>query len=57
MPSALSDLLCIDRQKTALERNTRQFLLGLPANNALLWGAKGTGKSSLVKELLHDYAE
>jgi hypothetical protein len=53
----LCDLLCIDRQKTALERNTRQFLQGLPANNALLWGAKGTGKSSLVKALLHDYAE
>ncbi|WP_050738196.1 ATP-binding protein [Methylococcus capsulatus] len=53
----LCDLLCIDRQKTALERNTRQFLKGLPANNALLWGPKGTGKSSLVKALLHDYAE
>lgn len=53
----LCDLLCIDRQKAALERNTRQFLQGLPANNALLWGSKGTGKSSLVKALLHDYAE
>ncbi|QJD30214.1 ATP-binding protein [Methylococcus geothermalis] len=53
----LADLLCIDRQKAALERNTRQFLRGLPANNALLWGSKGTGKSSLVKALLHDYAD
>jgi len=53
---ALADLLCVDRQKAELDRNTRQFLKGLPANNALLWGAKGTGKSSLVKALLHEYA-
>lgn len=53
----LADLLCIDRQKSLLERNTRQFLRGLPANNALLWGSRGTGKSSLVKALLHDYAD
>ncbi|MDF9393399.1 MULTISPECIES: ATP-binding protein [Methylococcus] len=53
----LRDLLCIDRQKSALVRNTRQFLHGLPSNNALLWGSKGTGKSSLVKALLHDYAD
>lgn len=53
---ALADLLCIDRQKAELERNTRQFLAGLPANNALLWGARGTGKSSLIKALLHEYA-
>lgn len=54
---ALADLLCIDRQKNELERNTRQFLAGLPANNALLWGSRGTGKSSLVKALLHEYAD
>ncbi|BBL75174.1 ATP-binding protein [Methylomagnum ishizawai] len=53
---ALADLLCVDRQKAELDRNTRQFLKGLPANNALLWGAKGTGKSSLVKALLNEYA-
>jgi predicted AAA+ superfamily ATPase len=35
--------------------NTRQFLAGAPANNALLWGARGTGKSSLVHALLDDY--
>jgi predicted AAA+ superfamily ATPase len=52
----LADLLHIDRQKEALVRNTRQFLAGLPANNALLWGPRGTGKSSLVKALLNDLA-
>lgn len=52
----LDDLLHVDRQKAAVERNTRQFLAGLPANNALLWGPRGTGKSSLVKALLNDYA-
>ena len=56
-PVTLSDLLHVERQKAALERNTRQFLAGLPANNALLWGPRGTGKSSLVKALLNDYAE
>lgn len=54
---ALADLHGIDRQKRELERNTRQFLAGLPANNALLWGARGTGKSSLVKALLTAYAD
>lgn len=52
----LEDLHGIDRQKTELERNTRQFVDGLPANNALLWGSRGTGKSSLVKALLNTYA-
>lgn len=55
-PVRLADLLHIERQKDALERNTRQFLAGLPANNALMWGPRGTGKSSLVKALLNDYA-
>lgn len=53
----LADLLGIDTQKAALVRNTRQFLQGLPANHALLWGAKGTGKSSLIKALLTAYAD
>lgn len=47
----------VDRQKERLDRNTRQFVAGLPANNALLWGSRGTGKSSLVKAMLHAYAE
>ncbi len=52
----LDDLLGIEAQKRMLEENTRQFLAGLPANNALLWGTRGTGKSSLVRALLHTYA-
>jgi predicted AAA+ superfamily ATPase len=52
----LSDLLHIESQKQALQQNTEQFLAGLPANNALLWGARGSGKSSLVQALLADYA-
>lgn len=54
-PVQLADLVGIDRQKQALQRNTERFLAGLPANNALLWGARGTGKSSLIKALLHAY--
>lgn len=53
----LDDLRNIDRQKAELVRNTEQFVRGLPANNALLWGARGTGKSSLVKALLNAYAD
>ena len=53
----LDDLLGIDAQKRVLEENTRQFLAGLPANNALLWGVRGTGKSSLVRALLHAYVD
>jgi len=53
---ALADVLCVDQQKCELDRNTRQFIQGLPANNALLWGSKGTGKSSLIKALLNEYA-
>lgn len=46
----------IDEQKAALERNTRQFLKGLPANNVLLTGSRGCGKSSLIKALLPRFA-
>jgi predicted AAA+ superfamily ATPase len=52
----LDDLLGIDKQKRTVEENTRQFLAGYPANNILLWGTRGTGKSSLVRALLHTYA-
>ena len=46
----------VDEQKTRLVRNTRQFIAGRPANNVLLTGARGTGKSSLVKALLPAFA-
>ncbi len=52
----LSDLCGIDRQKKLVEQNTRQFVEGYPANNVLLTGARGTGKSSLIKALLNKYA-
>ncbi len=52
----LDDLVGIDRQKKVLEKNTRQFLKGYPANNVLLWGSRGTGKSSVVRALLNKYA-
>ena len=53
----LDDLHGIDDQKARLDRNTRQFVRGLPCNNALLWGARGTGKSSVVKALLEEYRD
>lgn len=56
-PVRLSDLCGIDRQKAEITRNTRQFVQGRPANNVLLTGARGTGKSSLVKALLNEFAE
>ncbi|HEY1075623.1 MAG TPA: ATP-binding protein [Fontimonas sp.] len=49
-------LLNIERQKSALAQNTRQFVDGRPANHALLTGARGTGKSSLVKAMLTQFA-
>jgi predicted AAA+ superfamily ATPase len=52
----LEDLQDIDRQRALVEQNTVQFVRGLPANNVLLTGARGTGKSSLVKGLLNRYA-
>ena len=52
----LKDLRDIDDQKARIDQNTRQFLAGRRANNVLLTGARGTGKSSLVKALLNAYS-
>lgn len=52
----LDDLFGIDEQKARLLANTRQFVAGRPANNALLTGARGSGKSSIVKALLNELA-
>ena len=53
----LGDLKEIDVQKEKIQRNTLQFVQGHPANNVLLTGARGTGKSSLIKACLNEYAD
>ena len=53
---ALGDLKEIDDQKEKIQRNTEQFVSGKPANNVLLTGARGTGKSSLIKACLNEYS-
>ena len=53
---SLDDLCNVDRQKALIEQNTRQFVQKRPANNVLLTGARGTGKSSLIKACLNAYA-
>lgn len=53
----LNRLAAVNSQTERLKRNTEQFLAGRPANNVLMSGARGTGKSSLVKALLHEYSE
>src|SRR5450830_946408 len=53
---ALDDLHNIGTQKAQIEQNTRQFVAGRPANNVLLTGARGTGKSSLIKACLNQFA-
>ena len=52
----LADLQGIDAQIAKVEQNTRQFVAGKPANNVLLTGARGTGKSSMIKALLNKYS-
>jgi predicted AAA+ superfamily ATPase len=52
----LDDLKEIEPQKEKIQRNTQQFVQGQPANNVLLTGARGTGKSSLIKACLNEYA-
>jgi predicted AAA+ superfamily ATPase len=52
----LDDLKEIEDQKEKIKRNTEQFVLGKPANNVLLTGARGTGKSSLIKACLNEYS-
>ncbi len=53
---SLADLVDIDQQKEKIQRNTAQFVRGATANNVLLTGARGTGKSSLIRACLHTYA-
>ena len=55
-PVRLDDLLAVDRQKQRLVENTQRFLAGEPCNHALLWGSRGTGKSSLVKAVLNEFS-
>ncbi len=52
----LADLCEVDEQKARIDQNTRQFVAGRSANNVLLTGARGTGKSSLIKAVLHKFA-
>src|SRR5215217_4533059 len=56
-PIALDDLQHVGTQKEQIAQNTRQFVAGRPANNVLLTGARGTGKSSLIKACLNEYAD
>ena len=53
---SFEDLKNIDRQRDAIRDNTRNFIQKKPANNILLTGARGTGKSSLIKASLHEFA-
>ncbi len=54
---AFNRLKNVDRQRAVIERNTRQFVDGRPSNNVLLTGARGTGKSSLIRACLHAFGD
>ncbi|HVA91458.1 MAG TPA: ATP-binding protein, partial [Chloroflexota bacterium] len=56
-PTRLTDLLAYDFEREPLLRNTERFVTGLPAHHALLYGERGTGKSSTVKALVHSYGD
>ncbi|MDH5178245.1 MAG: ATP-binding protein [Gammaproteobacteria bacterium] len=56
-PIRVEDLLGVDEQKAGLLRNTERFVNGKPANNALLWGSRGTGKSSLIKAVFNEFRQ
>ena len=56
-PVCLQDLVGIDKQKSQLQRNTERFINSMPANNGLLWGSRGTGKSSLIKAVFNEYRQ
>lgn len=53
---AFDDLMHVDQQKEEIRSNTERFVRGLPANNVLLTGARGTGKSSLIRACLHAFS-
>ena len=55
--NTLDDVLGVDRQKEQVVKNTEQFVRGLPANNVLLSGSRGTGKSSLIQALLNEFRD
>lgn len=54
---SLDDMLCMSRQKREIIRNTQQFIACRGANNILLWGSRGTGKSSLIKAVLNEFSD
>lgn len=56
-PVQLDQLIGIEEQKKQLIENTRRFVNGESSNHALLWGSRGTGKSSLIKALLNQFAD
>lgn len=56
-PTRLDELIGYEPERAMLLENTEQFLAGYPANNVLLYGERGTGKSSTIKALLHAYAK